>query len=242
MRTDNRANNALREVTIVPHFLPKAEGSALIAVGRTRVICTASVEETLPQFLRGQGQGWITSEYAMLPRATETRSPREVTRGRSSGRTHEIQRLIGRSLRSVVELKHLGERTIYVDCDVIEADGGTRTAAITGAAVALALAIQRLLAEKKIARSPLRELVAATSVGIVDGVPRLDLEYFEDSAAEVDMNVVMTSSEQYVEIQATAERKTFDKKKTETMLELAASGIRSLIEKQKEAIDRAHNP
>lgn len=239
MRNEGRANNALRRVNITPHFIQNAEGSVLISVGRTRVICTASVEETVPQFLRGQGKGWITSEYAMLPRATQTRSPREITRGRASGRTHEIQRLIGRSLRSVVELSQLGERTIYIDCDVIEADGGTRTAAITGSTVALALAFNKLCATQKLNASPMKELVAATSAGIVNGESLLDLEYVEDSAAEVDMNVVMTASGQFVEIQATAEGQPFSKERMDALLHLAHQGIRQLIEIQKAVIESA---
>ncbi len=239
MRTDQRAPDALRAVTIIPNFIPTAEGSALISVGRTRVICTASVEDTVPQFLRGQGKGWITSEYAMLPRATLTRSPREVTRGRPSGRTHEIQRLIGRSLRSVVELSRLGERTIYIDCDVIEADGGTRTASITGATVALAAALKRLCAEKRLESSPLREMVAATSVGLVKGEVMLDLDYSEDSSAEVDMNVVMTAGGRFVEVQATAEGNPFAKDQMDRLLVLAENGIGQLIEMQKEAIQKA---
>jgi len=236
VRTNHRANDALREVTILPNFLQTAEGSVLISVGRTRVICTASVEETVPQFLRGQGKGWITSEYAMLPRATQTRSPREVTRGRPSGRTHEIQRLIGRSLRSVVELDRLGERTLYIDCDVIEADGGTRTASITGATVALALALDKLKKEKKLAASPLRELVAATSVGLIEQEARLDLDYSEDSAAEVDMNVVMTASGRFVEVQATAEGRPFRREQMDQLISMAEGGIRRLIEIQQEVI------
>ena len=239
MRADHRAHDTLRPVTIIPHFIQTAEGSALISVGRTRVICTASVEETVPQFLRGRGKGWITSEYGMLPRATATRSPREVTRGRPSGRTHEIQRLIGRSLRSVVELARLGERTIFIDCDVIEADGGTRTASITGATVALAVALKRLCAEKKLESSPLREMVAATSVGLVKGEVLLDLDYSEDSSADVDMNVVMTSGGRFVEVQATAEGPPFDRDQMDKLLVLAEKGIRQLIEMQKEAIEKA---
>jgi ribonuclease PH len=238
VRTDQRANDALREVTIVPNYIQNAEGSALISVGRTRVICTASVEDTVPQFLRGHGKGWITSEYAMLPRATLTRTPREVTRGRPSGRTHEIQRLIGRSLRSVVELARLGERTIYIDCDVIEADGGTRTASITGATVALAVALKRLSDEKRLETSPLREMVAATSVGLIHGEALLDLDYSEDSAAEVDMNVVMTGGGRFVEVQATAEGRPFEKDQLSQLLMLAEAGIRQLIEMQKKAIQK----
>ncbi len=236
MRNQNRANNALREVTIVPNFIPHAEGSALITVGRTRVICTASVEEMIPHFLKGTGKGWITSEYSMLPRATATRSAREVTRGRASGRTHEIQRLIGRSLRSVVELKQLGERTIYIDCDVIEADGGTRTASITGAAVALALALRKLQAAGAVSGAAMKEMVAATSVGLVGGEERLDLEYSEDSAAEVDMNVVMTEAGQFVEVQATAEGRPFSRKQMDALVDLAKQGIQSLFKKQRDAI------
>lgn len=239
MRTDQRANDALREVTIIPNYLQNAEGSALISVGRTRVICTASVEDMVPQFLRGQGKGWITSEYAMLPRATLTRTPREVTRGRPSGRTHEIQRLIGRSLRSVVELNRLGERTIYIDCDVIEADGGTRTASITGATVALAVALKRLCADQRLESSPLKEMVAATSVGVIKGEAMLDLDYNEDSGAEVDMNVVMTAGGRFVEVQATAEGNPFEKDRLDRLLVLAEGGIRQLIEMQKEAIQKA---
>lgn len=236
MRAQNRAFDAMREVTLVPHFIQNAEGSVLITVGQTRVICTASVEATVPPFLRGKGKGWITSEYAMLPRATQTRSPREVTRGRASGRTHEIQRLIGRSLRSVVDLSQLGERTIYIDCDVIEADGGTRTASITGATVAMALAFEKLLADQILSRSPLKHLVAATSVGLVAGQPMLDLEYAEDSTAEVDMNVVMTEIGQFVEVQATAEGLPFDKRQMDELLRLAENGILQLFEKQRSAI------
>lgn len=239
MRNNNRANNALRDVIIEPNFIQNAEGSVLISVGRTRVICTASVEDTVPPFLKGKGKGWITSEYSMLPRATHTRTPREITRGRATGRTHEIQRLIGRSLRSVVELSSLGERTLYMDCDVIEADGGTRTASITGATVALALALKRLVATRKIETSPLKDLVAATSVGLVRGETLLDLEYSEDSTAEVDMNVVMTASGRFVEVQATAEGRPFDKTRMDELLQLAEQGIRELIEKQKAVIESA---
>ncbi len=241
MRSQNRPNNALREVSIIPHFIPHAEGSALISIGRTRVICTASVEDSVPPFMRGQGKGWVTGEYSMLPRATATRSTREVSRGRPSGRTHEIQRLIGRSLRSVVELSRLGERTVFLDCDVIEADGGTRTASITGAAVALALAFNKLCGEQKLPASPMRELVAATSVGIVADQSLLDLEYTEDSTASVDMNVVMTAGGQFVEIQATAESRPFGKDQLELLLQLARTGINELIRTQEAAIQSAKN-
>ena len=196
----------MRPVHLEPDFLPTAEGSVLIAVGHTRVICTATVEETVPGFLRNTGKGWVTSEYSMLPRATLTRTARESAKGRISGRTHEIQRLIGRSLRAVVDLKLLGERTIYLDCDVLQADGGTRTASITGAYVALGLALQRLVHAGTLSKLPLRDYVAATSVGIVNGVASLDLNYEEDSRAEVDMNVVMTGAGKFVELQATPSR------------------------------------
>src|SRR5881398_3553167 len=191
-RSDNRAPNQMRPVSIIPNYINTAEGSVLIELGNTRVICTASVEETVPAFLRNTGKGWISSEYAMLPRSTLTRTPREVTKGRPSGRTHEIQRLIGRSLRAVVDLDRLGERTIWIDCDVIQADGGTRTASITGAFVALGLALEKLVAAGTLTSVPVRDYVAATSVGIVDGEILLDLAYEEDSRAEVDMNFVMT--------------------------------------------------
>ncbi|MDD5541822.1 MAG: ribonuclease PH [Acidobacteriia bacterium] len=237
---DKRGPHEMREVTIVPDFTPTAEGSALISLGRTRVICTASIEENVPPFLKGKGKGWITSEYAMLPRATATRTPREATRGRQSGRTHEIQRLIGRSLRSVVELPLLGERTIYIDCDVIEADGGTRTASITGATVALALALEKLRGQRNLARNPLKQLVAATSVGIVRGDLLLDLDYSEDSSADADMNVVMTADGNFVEVQATAEGHTFSKPELDSLLNLAREGIDRLIRKQKEILESAH--
>ena len=209
----------------------------MIEVGHTKVICTASVEEGVPAFLRGSGKGWVTAEYAMLPRATSTRTSREVTRGRVGGRTHEIQRLIGRSLRAVTNLEKLGERTIYVDCDVIQADGGTRTAAITGGWVALALAAKQMTDFGMIRELPLHSHVAATSVGMVDGAAMLDLCYEEDSRAEVDMNVVMTSSDEFVEIQATAEGKVFSSSYLQQLLELAASGIHALVELQKQVVE-----
>src|ERR1043166_4000400 len=200
----------MRPVNIVPNFIAMAEGSALIEVGSTRVICTASVEESVPAFMKGSGKGWITAEYSMLPRSTLTRTPREASRGRQSGRTHEIQRLIGRAMRAVVDLKQLGERTITLDCDVIQADGGTRTASITGAFVALGLAMQKLVEAGTLTTAPIRDFVAATSVGIVDGEIMLDLAYEEDSRADVDMNVVVTGSKKLVEVQATAEQHPFD--------------------------------
>jgi ribonuclease PH len=238
-RSDNRTPEQMRPVQITPDYIAMAEGSALIEVGHTRVICTASVEETVPGFLRNSGKGWITSEYGMLPRSTLTRSARESSKGRIGGRTHEIQRLIGRSLRSIVDLSQLGERTIYMDCDVIQADGGTRTASITGAYVALALAMRRLLAAGTLKKSPLRDSVAATSIGIVDGAILLDLAYEEDSRAEVDMNLVMTGAGKFVEVQATAEQVAFDDKQLAELLRVAKQGINELMALQKAALDQA---
>lgn len=212
-----------------------AEGSALIKVGNTQVLCTASVEDTVPPFLRNSGKGWVTAEYSMLPRATAKRTPREVTKGRPSGRTHEIQRLIGRALRSVVDMQAIGERTIMLDCDVLQADGGTRTASITGAFVALALAVKQYMKFGAIKSMPLRDYVAATSVGLVRGVPMLDLCYEEDSQADVDMNVVMTGAGRFVEVQATAEHTPFDDPQFSDLIELARAGIAQLIEIQKKA-------
>ena len=233
MRSDNRAPNQLRETTITPHYLPHAEGSVLIEAGRTRVICTASVEERVPPFLRSTGKGWVTAEYGMLPRATNTRMQREATAGKVGGRTQEIQRLIGRSLRSVANLPALGERTIWIDCDVIQADGGTRTAAITGAFVALALALETLRSRDVIRAIPLHDSVAAISVGIVDGEALLDLAYEDDSRAEVDMNVVKTGKGRFIEVQGTAEGQPFDRDALNTLLDLADHGIKQLIEKQR---------
>jgi ribonuclease PH len=232
-RSDNRAPDQLRSLRITPEFITVAEGSALIEVGNTRVICTASIEEAVPQFLRNTGKGWISSEYAMIPRSTLTRTPREVSKGRQSGRTHEIQRLIGRSLRAVTDLAKLGERTIWIDCDVIQADGGTRTASITGAFVALGLALEKLVEAGTLPAVPLRDFVAAVSVGIVDGEILLDLCYEEDSRADVDMNFVMTAAGKMVELQATAEHRVFDDQQLAKMLELARKGVRELIEKQR---------
>src|SRR5438874_2924956 len=231
-RSDNRAPDQMRPVSIIPNYINTAEGSVLIELGNTRVICTASVEETVPAFLRNTGKGWISSEYAMLPRSTLTRTPREVTKGRPSGRTHEIQRLIGRSLRAVCDLERLGERTIWIDCDVIQADGGTRTASITGAFVALGLAMEKLVEAGTLSAAPLRDFVAATSIGIVDGEIMLDLAYEEDSRAAVDMNVVMTRSNKLVEVQATAEQHPFSDEQLRKMLELARKGIADLIVRQ----------
>ena len=222
----------MRPVRIVPEFISTAEGSALIEVGNTRVICTASVEETVPAFRRNTGLGWVSAEYGMLPRATLTRTPREAARGRVGGRTHEIQRLIGRSLRAVTDLAKLGERTVWVDCDVIQADGGTRTASITGAFVALGLALNKLVDAGTLKSAPLTDLVAAVSVGIVDGEPLLDLCYEEDSRADVDMNFVMTASDKFVELQATAEHQVFDEKQLAAMVALARHGLKELIAKQ----------
>jgi ribonuclease PH len=232
-RSDSRRPDQLRPVNIIPDFINTAEGSVLIEVGNTRVICTASIEETVPAFMRNQGKGWISSEYAMLPRATLTRSPREVSRGRQSGRTHEIQRLIGRSLRAVTDLNRLGERTILIDCDVIQADGGTRSASITGAFVALGLALQKLVEAGTLSAVPLKDFVGAISVGIVDGEILLDLCYEEDSRADVDMNFVMTSAQKLVEIQATAEHQTFDDEQLTRMIELARQGVQALIGQQR---------
>jgi ribonuclease PH len=223
----------MRAVKITPDFISQAEGSVLIELGRTRVICTATIDDGVPQFLKGTGKGWVTSEYGMLPRATEERTPREATRGKQSGRTLEIQRLIGRSLRAITDQEALGEKTAWIDCDVIEADGGTRTASITGAFVALALAMERLVAAGMLKTSPLIDTVAATSVGIVNDVALLDLCYEEDSHAEVDMNVVMTGRGDFVEIQATAEGRPFTGGEMQDLLALAAVGIRRLGEEQR---------
>jgi ribonuclease PH len=234
-RIDNRALDQLRQTRITPNFLPYAEGSALIEVGGTKVICAATVEERVPPFLRNKGTGWVTAEYAMLPRATNTRTNRETLR--PSGRTQEIQRLIGRSLRAVVDTSILGERQIMIDCDVLQADGGTRCASITGACVALALAVKKLLIDGKIKRNPILSEVAAVSVGIVEGTPVLDLNYAEDSTAEVDMNVVCTGSGKFIEIQGTAEREPFNREQMNAMLELAEKGINQLFTIQRNALN-----
>jgi ribonuclease PH len=231
-RSDNRAPEQLRRVTITPEFIGTAEGSVLIEVGNTRVICTASIEEVVPPFMRNTGKGWITSEYSMLPRSTLTRTPREVVKGRASGRTHEIQRLIGRSLRAVTDLARLGERTIWIDCDVIQADGGTRTASITGAFVALGLALEKLVQAGTLNSVPLKDFVAAVSVGIVDGEVLLDLCYEEDSRADVDMNFVMTAAGKMVELQATAEHQVFDEAQLAKMMAFARQGVQELNAKQ----------
>lgn len=235
MRTDKRAPDEMRPIELIPGYLVTAEGSVLIKIGNTQVLCAASVEDTVPPFLRNTGKGWVTAEYAMLPRATGRRTPREVTKGRPSGRTHEIQRLIGRSLRSVVDMAALGERTVVLDCDVLQADGGTRTASITGAFVALTLALRQLVEFKVLRSMPIRDYVAATSVGLVGGVPMLDLCYEEDSRADVDMNVVMTGGGRFIEVQATAEHEPFDDGQMSSLIALARAGIGRLVERQKKA-------
>ncbi len=229
MRIDNRKQDQMRPVKVTPDYLLTAEGSVLIEVGNTRVLCAASIEETVPSFLRGSGKGWVTAEYSMLPRATAQRTAREVSKGRASGRTMEIQRLIGRSLRSVVDLNALGERSIILDCDVLQADGGTRTAAITGAYIALSSALRQLVKFGAMKKLPLTDCVAATSVGIIGGTPMLDLCYQEDSQAEVDMNVVMTGSGRFVELQATAEKIAFDDAQLAALLALGRKGVQELI-------------
>lgn len=236
MRADGRRPEDLRPVKMTPDFIPSAEGSVLIEMGRTRVIVTATVDDGVPSFLKGTGKGWVTGEYGMLPRSTEERTPRESTRGRQSGRTLEIQRMIGRTLRAATDLKALGERTVWLDCDVIEADGGTRTASVTAAFVALALALERMAAAGMIRSVPLFDSVAATSVGIVDEQLLLDLVYEEDSRAQVDMNVVMTGSGQFVEVQASAEGRPYTADELQKLLDLAGGGIRELIKAQQELL------
>ena len=235
-RKDGRGINELRPLTLTPGFVRTAEGSVLISAGYTRVLCNATIENGVPSWLRNSGRGWVTAEYAMLPRSTVTRSPRESERGKIGGRTHEIQRLIGRSLRSVVDMQALGERTVILDCDVIQADGGTRTAAITGACLALALALQALVKAGSLKVSPLRHLVAATSVGIVEGAALLDLCYEEDSQAEVDMNVVMTADGGLVETQATAEKGSYSRAQLNGLLDLAEGGLTEIFAAQKQVL------
>jgi ribonuclease PH len=237
-RSDNRSPEQMRPVNIIPDFISTAEGSALIELGNTRVICTASVEEIVPSFLKGTGKGWVTAEYSMLPRSTLTRTPRESSRGRIAGRTHEIQRLIGRSLRAVVDLEKLGERTITLDCDVIQADGGTRTASITGAFVALGLALEKLVEAGTLTAAPIRDFVAAISVGVVDNAVLLDLCYEEDSRAEVDVNFVMTGGRRIVELQATAEKHPFDEPQLKKMMDFASKGIELLISRQRSILQK----
>jgi ribonuclease PH len=237
MRNDERKINSLRSVNITANYITHPEGSVLIEVGNTKVICNASIEDRVPPFLRGQGKGWITAEYAMLPRATEQRNIRESSKGKVSGRTMEIQRLIGRALRSVVDLDSIGERTVWVDCDVIQADGGTRTASITGAFVAVVLAFGKLLEAKKIKRMPVTQFLGAVSVGVLpDGTEILDLNYEEDSQANVDMNIVMTGKQEFVEIQGTGEEATFTANQLQTMLKLAGEGIEQIFEIQRETL------
>jgi ribonuclease PH len=238
-RTDGRASDELRPITIEPGFVSTATGSALIAAGGTRVICTASVEEDVPRWMTGKGRGWLTAEYGMLPASTGERKQRDVAKGRPDGRSVEIQRLIGRSLRGVIDFEGLGERTVWIDCDVLEADGGTRCAAITGGFVALELAIRRLVAEGRLERVPLTESVAAVSCGMVEGVPLLDLDYSEDSSAEVDANVVMTGDGGLVEVQATAERTPLSRASLDQLLALAAAGIERLRAAQQDAVAAA---
>ncbi len=236
MRPSNRAADELRPIRMTRQFTKHAEGSVLVEFGDTRVICTASVEERVPPFLKGKGRGWVTAEYGMLPRATHTRSSREASRGRQDGRTMEIQRLIGRALRAVLDLEALGERTITLDCDVIQADGGTRTAAITGGFVALADAVRHLINKKSFKRNPLHGQVASVSVGIFQGTPVLDLDYAEDSEAETDMNVVMNDAGAFIELQGTAEGHAFRIEELQAMLELARGGIERLLRKQREVL------
>ena len=236
LRANDRAFDALRPVRITRNYTIHAEGSVLIEFGNTKVLCNASVLEKVPPHQKGSGEGWVTAEYGMLPRATHSRSDREAARGKQTGRTQEIQRLIGRALRSVFDLKLLGERTIHLDCDVLQADGGTRTAAITGAFVAAQDAVNGLLAKGKLTQSPIREAVAAISVGIVQGTPLLDLEYTEDSACDTDMNVVMTASGHFVEVQGTAEGAAFSRPEMDLLLDLAEKGIRELVQMQSDSL------
>lgn len=239
MRPNDRQNDELRKVTIIPGYLKHPHGSVLIETGDTKVICSASVEEKVPGFKKGSGEGWVTAEYSLLPASTETRTQREVAKGKVSGRTSEIQRLVGRSLRAVVDLAKLGERTVWIDCDVIQADGGTRTASITGSFVALQLAMQKLIAEGVLEENPILDFVGATSVGIVDGEILLDLEYVEDSRAEVDMNVVMTGRGEFIEVQGTAEGKPFNRSQLDQLLALAEKGILQLMNCQKTVLEDA---
>lgn len=236
MRSDERQFDELRPIQMIPHFTKYAEGSVLVEFGDTKVICTATVEERVPPFMKGQGKGWITAEYAMLPRATHQRNQREATRGKVGGRTMEIQRLIGRSLRSVIDLKALGERTITLDCDVIQADGGTRTTSISGAFVAMVLAVNKLVETKQLPYLPINDYLASVSVGIVKQQPYLDLNYEEDFKAKVDMNVVMTGSGQFVEVQGTGEEEPFSKDELLSLLQLAEKGIAEIIEAQKQVL------
>lgn len=239
-RTNGRQASELRTVAITPHVNKYAEGSVLIEFGHTKVICTATIEEKVPPFMKGQGKGWVTAEYAMLPRATHSRNQRESARGKLTGRTMEIQRLIGRALRSVVNLEALGERSVTLDCDVIQADGGTRTTSITGAFVAMALAMQKLVDNGKLAKLPINDYLAAVSAGVIDGELRVDLCYEEDSRAKVDMNIVMTGRGAFVEIQGTGEESPFTRSELDQLMALSESAIAQLIEKQKQVLEEAH--
>lgn len=239
MRQDGRMPNGMRKINITTNYIDYAEGSCLFEAGKTKVVCTASVEEGVPLFLRGKGTGWITSEYSMLPRSCQKRVQRESSKGKQGGRTHEIQRLIGRSMRGVVNMEGLGERTIWMDCDVIQADGGTRCASINGSFIALYLALGRLKKDNALKEIPINSFIAAVSAGMVGGTPFLDLTYEEDSAAEVDMNVVMTDGGKFVEVQGTAEKEPFGKEDLDEMLDLAKKGIMKIVEKQKEALKSA---
>jgi ribonuclease PH len=236
MRSYQRQNNDLRPIEFIRNYTKHAEGSVLIKCGDTHVLCTCSIEESVPSFLRGKGQGWVTAEYGMLPRSTSSRMPREAAKGKQSGRTQEIQRLIGRSLRAIIDLKKLGERTIHVDCDVIQADGGTRTASISGAYIAIYDAIQTLIVSNKISTSPLINSIAAISVGIKNGEVFLDLDYEEDSSCDTDMNIVMTGNGEFVEIQGTAEGVAFSRKEMDNLINMASSGIKLITQKQTEII------
>lgn len=235
-RLSGRKHNELRDIKVTKNYIKYAEGSCLIEFGNTKVITTASVEETVPQFLRGKGKGWVTAEYSMIPRSCKSRVPRESSKGKLGGRTHEIQRLIGRSMRTVVDMKKLGERTIWIDCDVIQADGGTRCASITGSFIALVLALARLKKDGVLSQIPVSDYVAAVSVGMLDGKPALDLDYEEDSTADVDMNIIMTGDGRFIEVQGTAEKEPFSKNEMEKLLSLAKDGIEDIIAIQKKAL------
>ncbi|MBP1995908.1 ribonuclease PH [Paenibacillus eucommiae] len=236
MRSDGRVNNELRPIKITPHYIKHAEGSVLIEVGDTKVICTATIEERVPPFMKGQGKGWVTAEYSMLPRSTQVRNQRESAKGKLGGRTMEIQRLIGRALRAVVDLEALGERSVTLDCDVIQADGGTRTSAITGAFVAMVFALNKLANDKHMAKFPVTDFLASVSVGVIADTARLDLHYHEDSQAKVDMNVVMTGEGQFVEVQGTGEEAPFSRKELDELLALAETGIQQMIEEQRKVL------
>jgi ribonuclease PH len=241
MRSDGRTNNELRPMKITPHYIKHAEGSVLIEMGDTKVICTATLEERVPSFMKGQGKGWVTAEYSMLPRATQVRNQRESAKGKLGGRTMEIQRLIGRALRAVVDLDALGERSVTLDCDVIQADGGTRTTSITGAFIAMAFAINKLVKDKHLAKFPITDFLASVSVGVIADTVRLDLHYDEDSRAKVDMNVVMTGQGQFVEVQGTGEDAPFSRQELDELLAMAESGIQRMIEEQRRILGPISN-